>query len=349
VTTFNPLPDDMPLSKLIEQQQALEAGNNPPTTVTPTIISTSPSSSPFNESPFSSPLKTPATHERAMSMLSTSSSRDVLGATGSGASPFEQPHGEGLRASLTETVNVMAKGGDVTRVMVTGEISLSLRAASISGPLRLRLTAYEQLEKSAPNTHYLTPLDNAPGEYTLDAAALASASANGPVAVLRYHLHVPDGSLQHTDLSPVHLHPQWKCEPTTTSILISYRAVATSRLASSSPFDESPETHLRDVTLHVPITSSHVGGVQTKPHGSYASDRRRLAWRLDDLDLASTEVHKVLARLAVNEASAVQPIVLRWRMPGRLVSGVGVEVSGADGEVRLEEVVKRAEGKHLAA
>jgi hypothetical protein len=76
---------------------------------------------------------------------------------------FDHATTPGLRATIVETVNVLLKGGEVSRVMITGEISLSHRAETTDGEgVRIRIAHFEQSEKAAPNSAYLSPIVGSP-------------------------------------------------------------------------------------------------------------------------------------------------------------------------------------------
>ena len=321
-STFQPVPDDMPLARMVEMHQNSAAANT---------LATSPSYSEL----------TPAAAPAALTpqftgMLASSPSRSMsLGsASSSGAAPvgFAQPHGRGLRASIVETVHVLLKAGEPTRVLVQGEIALAAKdvAAVADGSVRVRLGRYEQLEKSAPNTAFLAPVPNAPGEYALDVHALEAASASAATTtVLRYQVHVADGQL--AAYSAIGVAPQWKCEPTQTSVLVSLNPTSASALGNAS---------LDDVVLELPITSSGVSNVQTKPVGAYAADRKRITWSLGSVAAPT----KVLARCAVAETSVVQAVALRWTLRDRQLSGLELDVQG----LPLDELVRSVQGRVLA-
>ncbi len=340
VTTFNPIPDDMPLAKVLEMQ-----GQSVPEATT---SETAPSTSLDSTSLPMTSATPPPSAGRAMSLLSVSSSRDQLSA--SLTSPFEHPDGPGLRASLTETVHILYKAGQVDRVMVTGEVSLLIKDLSpnVESNFRIRVANYEVLEKSAPNTHFISAVPDMPGEYIINGGLLVNSSnTNQATTILRYHLLINDNA--NSDYVPLRLDPQWKCEPNVTSILINYSSLPSSRFvaAAASPFDEPSPAILQDVTMLAPITSGHVSSTQSKPAGTYSAERKRLQWRLDDIDLGQKIPLKVLARLAVDETSQVQPVAMRWRLPGRLVSAIDLEVVSEG--LQFEELVKSTQGRFLAA
>src|SRR6266511_3718370 len=75
-----------------------------------------------------------------------------------------------LSASITENLNVIIKGGEITKFLLTGEISLSHDLSILHGinkhpPLRIRIKNLEGLEKYVPNLSVFKPITEKLGEY----------------------------------------------------------------------------------------------------------------------------------------------------------------------------------------
>lgn len=307
---------------------------------------------------------------RAGSILSKSTSQQNLSASNvlmpavSAANPFEATSSPtsptssssgGLRAAILETVNVLMKGGQIVRVMITGEISLSLKEfGSASGadsgePLAIRIRGFDTFEKSAPNLAYMTsPASSGPGEFELNTLALQAAServtsekgASNVVTILKYQVRLPDNDW--AKYVPLAVTPQWKCEPQQTSFIITYSGAASSTFL--------PSTLLRDVSFTIPV-STPATNLQTKPEGSYSTSANQIKWKMDDIDLstAAGKSAKILARFATEQGPAQpQPVSVAWKVRGQLVSRhVGIQVAG---NVKLGEVVKLVQsGKYLAS
>ena len=327
-STYNPVGDDAPLSQIRP------------------LPSSQPSLSP------ESSIVSPQTNGRGSSILSKSSSREVFSPPDSAtvANPFENMEGNGLRASIVETLNVLSKTGQVPKVMVTGEIALLLTASSASS-FKLRLIQGQNLNKLAPNGAIL----QSSGQQLFDVNASALGSSSSPVTVLKYQLSIPQEEAQ--KYIPLNVYPMWKCEESQTSILISYSLNASSIFAGNegaSPFDDSPasQTTLSDLSLLVPITSSDTSNLQSKPTAVYNAEKKRLLWKLGDVNLGTAGQQKALARFNVPEASVAQPVSVKWKMLGRTLSGVSLEiVESADGSTtRIEEISQAVQsGKYLIA
>ena len=336
-TTYQPtIPDDVPLAQVLRDQRSREAS--------------------AETSQFASPISPTGSSFAAMdggrtnSILSNSSS-SALGPQRA-QDLFEGSAQTGLRASIVETVNVLTKAGEVQRVMVTGEIALSHRGAG-GEATRIRLTGFEELEKAAPNSAYITPVEGAAGEYTL-LPSLTGSGAGETKTVLKYQLHIPIGS--ETAFVPLRVKAAWQCQQGQTRVIVQYSANSMSSLAQSSgrqeasPFgdDDDQAARLEDLTLQLPVNTA-VSTFSAKPSASWSAERARLTFALEPLSLSassSATESKALASLSTEGTASPQPVAVGWRVVGRTVSSVGVEVVGGDvAEVRRE---CRA-GKYLAA
>src|SRR6266542_5348312 len=111
-------------------------------------------------------------HDRANSLINSSPTSyefpETVNHPRAASDSETQPRG--FRASIFETVNIMTKGGEVTKILVTGEISIQYNFPTIrdhSRPIRIRINDFETLEKSAPNTSYLRPAPDCVGQYDI--------------------------------------------------------------------------------------------------------------------------------------------------------------------------------------
>lgn len=292
-----------------------------------------------------------------------SSSTLGVGATGGAISSSTGSGSSGLRGSITETVNAMFNGRDLAKILVVGELSLSLKDISpsqASSPLHLRIEAFEQLEKAAPNPQFLKPVEGAHGEYWLDTPALLALSAgqaNGASAVvLKYQLHVSESSKE--SYLPLQVHSQWRCEPHQTSLLLTYTPTSNSKiseptLSTLNSTDQPSEPTLTDLSFLTGIepNSVKVSNVMSKPTGTWSAEKRKIMWRLNEnVSLTNPVTQKVLARFQVESASVAQPTQIRWKVQGRTVSRIDVNLVGSQaGDLKFEEVRRNCvSGKFIA-
>lgn len=383
--------DDIPIATIMDmsRQQERGLGAQPVTTqpglASPTEILASPPLSPTSGfgKQFNAIGTGTGTGSKAGSILSTSSSQQNLAQAAAnpfqatGAATSATSAGGALRASILETVNVLFRGGSIVRVLITGEISLSsknvdfaaLEAGNNGGQLRVRIDNFERFEKFAPNHAVLSSASAAaPGEYTLSTTALEAAK-DGINTIFKYQLRT-EGDL--AAYVPVEINPQWKLDPAQKQIsfLMTYHGnpgCGLTRVISDDPFgsaaDEAPSsasTLLQDVYFNVPIPAnlagSSVKNMQTKPTGSYSAEKKRIIWKMDNLDANDGRTAKVLARFTSDDltdggvqAHEVQPVVIHWRLPGRLASGINVELLSSDGRGFDDVLRQTISGKYLAS
>ncbi|GAA6006138.1 uncharacterized protein JCM10292_006561 [Rhodotorula paludigena] len=275
---------------------------------------------------------------RAMSIMSASSSLHT--ATPARPDPFAASTGPGLRVSVTETVNVLLKAGEVTRVMVVGEVGVSLRTAELdaSKSVKLRLSGLDACEKSAPNAAYLVSAGGA-GEFTFS-PSFASATQGATTPVLKYQL---SSTLATPAVAPLVIKPTWRCEPGLARAIVTYGLSAQSPLATAE---------LDELRLDLVLASGTASAFQAKPAtAALAQGGRALSFALDSATSGGPEGNKLLASLTTEGAAAAQPapVSASWVVRGRTVGNVGVEVlEGAEGGV-VELVRETRAGKYLAA
>lgn len=340
--------DDIPIQTILDMHKkqqngdrsTLNVGHTPtPGLASPTEMLASPTAPAVPQLPVG--MSSPG---RAGSILSTSSSQQNLAA--SAQSPLAGRASAGFRASILESVNVLFAGGQVQRVMITGEISLVMRDVSPSGDVRLRISNFGSLDKTAPNHSVLS---GSSGDFTINTQALAG-SPTPATTVFKYTVKL-DPSADLKAFVPVEINPQWKIEPNQTSFLLAYNGNPASKFSSgeASPFgddDTGAPSVLHDVFFSVPITSSTASNMQTKPEGLFSAEKRKISWRMDDLDISTSKAARLLARYTTEgDAGSPQPVSVHWRLPGRLASSINLEAIG----LPLDEVMRNTQsGKYMA-
>lgn len=250
----------------------------------------------------------------------------------------------GLRASLTETLNVSMRAGSIQRVQINGEIHVSLRFNSSSpsnGPIHIRLTSFEQLEKIAPNPAYLAQVPDRPGEYFLNSEVLAGATNKAGMKgtlLFKYQVHVAPGKEE--SIIPFILEPAFSCKSGETRMILNYRPTSSTSISPNS---------LSDISLTAQFAPGvNVSNVQAKPPGGvWSPSTRRMTWPVPSL----TDAGKIIARFTTEEGEMVpQGVVATWSAEGMLSSGLGVEVVSAEGGLSGFEEVKKGiyAGRYLA-
>lgn len=292
--------------------------------------------------------------DRTQSIVSMTSMSGAAGspfeAATSGAAGGALSAAPGLRAAVNETVNVIFDGRDIQRIMIVGELSVTLKDVGTSEPLHLRLDAFEELEKAAPNPAFVQPVPDRPGEYRLDVASLVGKGGAG--VLLKYQLHVSESRKR--DYVPLDVVAQWRCEPHQTSLLCNYTPNAGNKLLAPGidglPDAAAPST-LQDVSFVTTVQPSNVTGHMSKPTGTWSAEHKRMFWKLDAAEAAGAG--KVLARFQVDAPSSPSGVQVRWKVVGRTISSLGVNVvsdsSIAPSALRFDSVSRSTvSGKYVA-
>ncbi|KAG0300722.1 hypothetical protein BGZ98_008953, partial [Dissophora globulifera] len=251
-------------------------------------------------------------------------------------------------ASVVEKVQIHTQAGDVSRMMVTGEVILNVEGTEVDPeqPKKalLRLDHVQTLERCVPNPAYLTTKDGgSDGSYWIDLETLSQAmQVNGlghgqGVTVLKYQVKSSEDETRQT-MMPLLIHPAWKCEPHQTSLLINYKANAHCKLSqpavSSSSEEgssaESAGSQLSELSFLVPV-SGEVVNVQSRPTGVWNSELNKMLWDVDNVAMSSAapEPHKLLARFELNAAggpSQPSTTAVKFRVQGRLMSDLAVQL-----------------------
>ncbi|KAJ3286339.1 hypothetical protein HK104_009078 [Borealophlyctis nickersoniae] len=250
-----------------------------------------------------------------------------------------------IRASITETVNVLIKGGAVDKVLVTGEVALSAHPSPLEthrrGIARISLSDPGLLGRTVPNEALARAVDpSRPREFAIDLDVLARSSGTA-LPVLKYQVNVDPADPD--PFTPLFVTPLWKCEPTQTSLLVAYQPNDAMRSRLS----------LTNVSLLVTLQGGgEIGNVQMKPLGAWNAERKAILWKLGDVDLSKSgggagegtpEAQKLLARLDTNEPCQKGTVAVRFTSSGALLSGIDLMVvdEGTGGtKARLDGVSK---------
>ncbi|KAG0041153.1 hypothetical protein BGZ83_002236, partial [Gryganskiella cystojenkinii] len=143
-------------------------------------------------------------------------------------------------ASVIEKVHAHTQAGEISKMMVTGEVILTLEGTEIDPALSstkralLKLDHLESLEKHVPNPAYLSAAEEEhhQGSYWINLESLAQAmhqnhlaGGGSGVVVLKYQVKTSEEEARHS-MIPLLIQPAWKCEAHQTSLLINYKTNA---------------------------------------------------------------------------------------------------------------------------
>ncbi|CAG8670607.1 13694_t:CDS:10, partial [Acaulospora colombiana] len=254
--------------------------------------------------------------------------------------PGSEVYPHGLHAIISETINVMSKRGDIVKIFVTGEISISYNFPTIedhSTPIRIRIKNFEALEKFVLNTSYMRDVPESPGLYDIDTSSF-SLLGGAPVAVMKYQLKI-----DHTNRNlfvPLQVIPQWKCDPNLTLVMINYQANPECLLSGK----------LTDLSFIIPVDGK-VETAQSNPTGVWSTEKQMMYWKADDIDLAvPPERKRILARFETLELSKHAPATIKFVCKGQLLSKISLEIQKVipngngvhehDGHLEIDDIFK---------
>lgn len=337
--------DSAALSRLSSSPSRSEGGSmlNPVSEPTPTLGSSAPSQSEQPTAP------APIARQSSTSSVGSNNPFDSPGLGGpTSAFAPKSVNGPGLRANMTESMNVIMQGEKIQRIQVNGEVHVTLRdmeGHSLSqGPIHIQLTEFERLEKIAPNPAFLAQVPDRPGEYFLNSEVLASATKSAPstgTLLFRYQVYIPTG--KEASLLPLFMEPAFRSTDGETKLIVNYHRNPACQLSAS---------HLSGLSLVVAFgPGPNITNVQAKPAGGvWSPATRRMTWTIGQDEL---EKGKLIAKLvSVPGGGALTPLGVQasWAIAGELCSGIGLEViSGGGDEWSFEEVKKViTTGKYLS-
>ena len=228
-------------------------------------------------------------------------------------------HQSGLNGSIVETVSAWFSNGQVTKAVVIGELALANigpETQARSGTESIRLDNFPVLEKVAPNPTFITQIPSKSGEYVVDLSHLARTSV-----AFKYQVHLEEASL--AAHAPIMLTPNWKVEPTQTSVILSYSfnpAFCSAAKRSVS---------LQNVIVAINIEQAKALSCLSKPVGIFSKEKSLIYWKLGDLTLDAYEEapQKLLARFATESEAKPGNVEARWEISGEHASGLGSGLS----------------------
>ncbi|KAJ1549232.1 hypothetical protein HK405_007437, partial [Cladochytrium tenue] len=266
-----------------------------------------------------------------------------------------------LQASISETVNALFSGGAVDKLLITGELSLSLPEGSPAAePGRMAVLTVrnvDALERIVWNDRFAkTGGQLRPDQAAIDLSALAF--AGGATVVAKYQVRV-GGEKDSEDLCPLLVTSTWKAEETHMSVIVAYRLNDDLRL----------RMRLDDVAIFVTVEGGgDLGAVQSRPAGAWNPDRRTLAWRLGALGATApasasnpfsaatgtapssadgsaspavslpgaSDAVRLLARFTTSQPARPSVLAVQFSASGKLLSGIDVVAEDVDPAAPVE-------------
>jgi len=293
---------------------------------------------------------TPTTFERNGSQFgspeSTSpTSSEFTDAMGRSASLHSDADSPTLQASISETLSVMSKGGEIVKILITGEINvrcLHFPARDNIAPFKLKIANLETLEKAVPNASYMKPAAEGTGEFDVDPGMLAL-SGGKPVTLLKYQ--VRSNVEDKTAFTPFTAVLKWKFDEKTTSVVVAYRKNEACHLTGPVEF-----------SVLVPV-NTEVGSVHARPLGNWNPETKKMYWQIEGFDLSQPADWKTIAaQFETEEHAKPAPAAVKFLVKGQSLSQIDLQlVTNAQEEdgrqaVILEEVARQvSSGKFFVA
>ncbi|ORX88614.1 hypothetical protein K493DRAFT_306480 [Basidiobolus meristosporus CBS 931.73] len=236
-----------------------------------------------------------------------------------------------LNGFISEVVNVLFSDGQISKVFITGEIVFSGNAPIPSNSLRMTIGNAKCFERLIPNQALISSIDEENGVYELNVGALSQTS-HSKATVFKYQLRVNEA--QKLQYVPILLNSVWKCEETLTSLVVTYQA--------------NPECVLKgtlsETSFVLPVDDG-VTNIQSKPLGIWNAEKHRLLWQAEDIEPASNEPHKLLARFETKAQGHPASVAAKFTHKGGILSPMHLEIP--EGPINLH--YKLTSGKYIAA
>ncbi|WFD25367.1 hypothetical protein MNAN1_000333 [Malassezia nana] len=215
-----------------------------------------------------------------------------------------------LHLHICERVNALWKGHELAKVMVVGEVRVTIDASlPRHGTMPLVLEGHDSLAQVRTRSGICTLSDA--NTYDLHLEALGNAGDS--VTILDYEVHVPSDTRQ--ACVPLLLDAQWRCEPQQSSVLCTFRA--NPAFASPTPLD-----HL-SFQVCIPTDTPVAGGVLAEPVADWDPDTQTLQWQQPSLENASRS-GRLAARFPLTTQGQPQPVSATWTLVDRLISRINV-------------------------
>lgn len=244
-------------------------------------------------------------------------------------------HEPGLNASVVETVHSWFSETGITKSFVLGEVAFAYNSPSTSDTHHeiVRLQHFERLDKIAANPIFITqtkapdqPLaEEQAGSYTVSTQPIRRPT---PMIGLKYQLHIEESNL--AQYSPVLVTPAWQIVEGQVSVIVLY---------SLNPIFGNELLTLKNVAISVNLNTSGDGAgkatsaMMAPTQGAiFRRKASAVVWRFNDLTVKPEQERLLVRFLTQGGMPKKGTIELKFEIPGRTASGLGVEklVSGGD-------------------
>ncbi|KAJ3386212.1 hypothetical protein HDU84_001729 [Entophlyctis sp. JEL0112] len=250
-----------------------------------------------------------------------------------------------LQGDIVETVNVLVREGEIEKLLLTGEIFVSVpHGSSELHGFRLLIHGTEIFENFVANDSCASIFTGPEGNgLEIDLSVVGQQALASRIPVAKYQVHVSPDEFEF--YAPVLANPLWKCDQHSASLLFVYE------------LNEDLIRRLIISDLKVLATLNDGGelaSVKMKPEGLWIPENRSVLWEIGALgdltspspthgsttsSIASQEPTKLIARFETSTFPSPGTVSIQFRAVGGLLSGIDIDVVN-DERVMLTEVGK---------
>ncbi|KAI9332492.1 Muniscin C-terminal mu homology domain-containing protein, partial [Obelidium mucronatum] len=261
-----------------------------------------------------------------------------------GAVPMPPPASKAIikvQGSVVETVNVLIRNGVIEKLLLTGEIAITVvqPPSNIPNDSRFKLTIYgtDVFEKFVANEEFASVVVGGSTDgngLEVNLSKLASHGV-GTFQLAKYQVHIEDDDVDF--YAPVLANTTWRCDQASTSLLVAYEYNS----------DLLRQLQVGEVRILASLTDGgDIKSAQMKPEGVFNQARKSILWDLGSLNsnsdgLAtpnSDDPLKLMARFETSSVAVPGSVAIQFKSLGALLSGIDIDVK--DDEVVLNDVSK---------
>ncbi|EXJ82378.1 hypothetical protein A1O3_06191 [Capronia epimyces CBS 606.96] len=257
-----------------------------------------------------------------------------------GPSQHVDVHEPGLNASVVETVHSWFTEAGISKSFVLGEVAFAYNASVSSDTEHeiVRLQHFERLDKIAANPIFLTHIkppgeslaEEQAGSYTISTHPIRRPT---PMIGLKYQLHLEESNL--AQYSPILITPAWQVVEGQASAIVLY---------SLNPVFGGDSLTLKNVIITVNLNTSGEGtgkaasAMMAPTQG--ATFRRKasaVVWRFNELTIKPEQERLLIRFMTQGGMPKKGTVELKFEIPGRTASGIGIEKLLAGGDKDTEK------------
>ncbi|KAJ3226493.1 hypothetical protein HDU78_010379, partial [Chytriomyces hyalinus] len=248
-----------------------------------------------------------------------------------------------LYGSIVETVNVLIREGAIEKLLLTGEIFISMPQASeaVTEGTKAKLSIHGTdafanfIADETLATVYSGPEGKGLEVDLFKLSQLTATTSGNPAAALlaKYQVQVAEDDVDY--FAPILANPMWRCDASSAALLFAFQYNE----------DLITKLNLSDVRVLATLADGgDLGAVQMKPEGLWSPQKRSILWNVGTMEsevnngdlsprgsvLTSSSVGdgepmKLMARFETSAPSSAGTISIQFRAEGGLLSGIDID------------------------